>query len=161
MDVICVSSLTINFFSSVIKKACCGSKLAITIHPVSSHWRCSMKISVLKNFEVHFFRPAACNFIKKETPKQVFFMQVFFHEHSQITGQRGKGEDISLTPLYLFHPLHKNLDIDRQPLVSERKSLTTKLDECFLANFAKLFTEHLRATASEYSATQYFFCTVL
>ena len=40
-------------------------------------------------------------------------MWVFFHEHSQFTGQQGKGEAISLTPLYHLHPLHRHLDISR------------------------------------------------
>ena len=35
-----------------------------------------------------------------------FAVCVFFHEHSQFTGQQGKGEAISLTPLFHFHPLH-------------------------------------------------------
>ena len=71
---------------------------------------------------------------------------VFFHEHSQITGLQGKGEGISLTPHYHFHPLHGQLDISRaitaesSPLrvdssrnrtgnlwFSSGKSLTTKL----------------------------------
>ena len=37
----------------------------------------------------------------------------FFHEHSQVTGLQGKGEGISLTPHYQFHPLHIHLDISR------------------------------------------------
>ena len=77
----------------------------------------------------------------------VFFsIWVFFHEHSRMTGLQGKGEGISLTPHYHFHPLHRQLDIsraitaessplhiassrtrNREPLVSECKSLTTKL----------------------------------
>ena len=32
-------------------------------------------------------------------------------EHSQIKGLQGKGEDISLTSHYHFHPLHRHLDI--------------------------------------------------
>ena len=35
-----------------------------------------------------------------------FSFWVFFYEHSRITGQKGKGEAISLTPLYLFQQLH-------------------------------------------------------
>ena len=38
---------------------------------------------------------------------------IHFHEHSQTTGLQGKGEDISLTPHYHFHPLHRHLDIRR------------------------------------------------
>ena len=41
----------------------------------------------------------------------VLSIWVFFHEHSRITGLHGKGESISLTPHYHFHPLHKHLDI--------------------------------------------------
>ena len=69
-----------------------------------------------------------------------FFYLVSFNEHSRITGLQGKGEAISLTPHYHFHPLHRHLDYcreltsahslqldsNREPLVSERKSLTTK-----------------------------------
>ena len=39
-----------------------------------------------------------------------FSIWVFFHEHSRFTGQQGKGEGISLTPLYHFHHLHRHLD---------------------------------------------------
>ena len=75
-----------------------------------------------------------------------FSIGVFFHEHSRSTGQQGKGEGIYLTPLYHLQPLHRHLDISRanycreltsahswqpdssrEPLFSERKSLTTKL----------------------------------
>ena len=42
-----------------------------------------------------------------------FSIWVFFHEHLQITGLQVKGEGISLTPHYPFHPLHRHLDISR------------------------------------------------
>ena len=42
-----------------------------------------------------------------------FSIWVFFHEHSRITELRGKGEGISLTPHYPFHPLHRHLDTSR------------------------------------------------
>ena len=42
-----------------------------------------------------------------------FAIWVFIHKHSQITGLQGKGEGISLTPHYHFHPLHRHLDISR------------------------------------------------
>ena len=42
-----------------------------------------------------------------------FSIWVFFHDHSQITGLQGKGEGISLTPRYYFHPLYRHLDIIR------------------------------------------------
>ena len=75
-----------------------------------------------------------------------FSIWVFFHEHSQFAGQQGTGEASSLTPLYHSHPLHRHLHIslpitvknsllhlatdpNRDPLVSECKSLTTKLHQ--------------------------------
>ena len=42
-----------------------------------------------------------------------FSLRVFFHNHSRITELQGKGEGISLTPHYHFHPLHRHLDISR------------------------------------------------
>ena len=45
--------------------------------------------------------------------KTFFSIWVFFHEHSQITGLQGKGEGISLTPHYHFHPLRGRLGIGR------------------------------------------------
>ena len=41
----------------------------------------------------------------------MFFIWVFFIEHSQFQGQEGKGNAISWTPLYHFHPLYRHLDI--------------------------------------------------
>ena len=35
----------------------------------------------------------------------------FFHKHWWFTGQQGKGETTSLTPLYHFYLLHRHLDI--------------------------------------------------
>ena len=40
-----------------------------------------------------------------------FSMWIFIHEHSRITGLQGKGEGISLTPHYHFHPPHGHLGI--------------------------------------------------
>ena len=74
----------------------------------------------------------------------IFFFSFFFHKHSQITVQQGKRDVIYLTPLYWFHPIHKCLDISQTvteetsplhiaigriptPLVSERKSVITKV----------------------------------
>ena len=49
----------------------------------------------------------------------VFFsiLSFFFHKHSRFTGQQGKEEVISLTPLYHFHQLLKHLDISRAIVV--------------------------------------------
>ena len=75
----------------------------------------------------------------------VFFFYLGFLSQT-FTGQQRKGEGIYLTPLYHFHPLHGQLDIsraitaessppahswqpdsNREPLVSKRKLLNTKL----------------------------------
>ena len=42
-----------------------------------------------------------------------FSIWVFFNDHSGITGLQGKGDSISLTPHYHFHPLQRHLDISR------------------------------------------------
>ena len=42
-----------------------------------------------------------------------FLIWVFFDKHSRITELKKKGEGISLTPHYYFHPLHRHLDISR------------------------------------------------
>ena len=48
------------------------------------------------------------------TKYTIFFsIRVFFHKNSQITVLQRKGEDISLTPHYHFHPLYRYLDISR------------------------------------------------
>ena len=52
-------------------------------------------------------------------PFRLFFLRYFFstwvlfHEHSWFTGQQGKGEAVSLTPFYNFHPLQRHLNINR------------------------------------------------
>ena len=93
-----------------------------------------------------------------------FFLYLgFFHEHPRFTGQQGKDEAISLTPLYYFHPLHRHLDISRtipaksSPLhiasnrtflVSECKQITTKLRAHFFLlehlspNYSKVLLEN-------------------
>ena len=41
-----------------------------------------------------------------------FSIWFFFHGHSPFTGQQRKGEDISLSPLSYFPPLHRHLEIN-------------------------------------------------
>ena len=90
-----------------------------------------MKVALI----LHWFSRKCSGFL--------FSIQVFFHEqHLQISGLPGKREGISLTPHYNFQPLHRHLDVswaitgessplhiemNWEPLVSEQKSLTTKL----------------------------------
>ena len=59
------------------------------------------------------FRPSFCT--KWLFCLQIFFFSnwAFFHEHLRITGLQWKGEGISLTPHYHFHPLHRHLGISR------------------------------------------------
>ena len=40
-------------------------------------------------------------------------ISLFSHDHLRFTGQHEKGEDIFLTPLYRFHPLHRRFNISR------------------------------------------------
>ena len=51
-----------------------------------------------------------------------FFIWIFFHDHSRITGLQGKKEDIFLSPLYHLHPLHRHLHIN-QAITAESSSL--------------------------------------
>ena len=51
------------------------------------------------------------------------YIRVFFHEPWRFTGHRGKGEAISLTFLYHFHPLHRHLDITQ--VITQRAHLCT------------------------------------
>ena len=60
----------------------------------------------------------------RDTPNSIFFsIWVFCYDHSWITGLQGKGEGISLTPHYHFHPLHKHLDISRAITAESSPSL--------------------------------------
>ena len=52
-----------------------------------------------------------------------FFLSVFpFNEHQRFIGHQEKGKATSLTPLYLFHQLHRHLDIS-QTITAESSSL--------------------------------------
>ena len=53
-----------------------------------------------------------------------FSIWVCFCGHSRFTGQQGKGETISLTPLYHFQPFQRHLDINR-PITAESSPLHT------------------------------------
>ena len=66
-----------------------------------------------------------------------FFLSGFsFYEHSRITGLQGKGEGISSTPHYHFHPLQKQLDINQaitaeSPPLHIGSSRTQTVNLCF------------------------------
>ena len=48
------------------------------------------------------------------TENTFFFLSVLFYKHPWFTGQQGKEESISLTPLYHCWPLHRHLDISQE-----------------------------------------------
>ena len=65
-----------------------------------------------------FFKTTFNDFLRIAHPvlficKQFSFLCGSSFNHSRITGLKGKGEDISLTPHYHFHPVHRHLDISR------------------------------------------------
>ena len=102
---------------------------------------------------------------------QIFLSSwIFFHEHSRFTGKQGKGEASSLTSLCHFHQLQvlrpqlgnyyrefisahsQQLDSNREPLVSDRKSLTAKPSFCVLklsfTVIAQIFQCHPKASSA-------------
>ena len=62
-------------------------------------------------FRILIQRYAQFRFFRQGPGNSFFFIWVFFHDHSRITGLQGKEEGISLTPHYHFYPLHRHLDI--------------------------------------------------
>ena len=84
-----------------------------------------------------------------------FSISVFFYKHSRITGLQRKGGGVSLTPHYHFFPLYRHLDIsqaitaqslNREPLISEPKSLTTKLCTLKCFNFIRIKSSSISST---------------
>ena len=85
----------------------------------------------------------------------IFFFSIwgFFHKHSRTTGMQGKGEGISLTTHYLFHPLHRHLDISQaitaesSPLhIASRQTRTENLwfaVKSFFSGIADFFTDFI------------------
>ena len=75
--------------------------------------------------KVFKFQTYVCN--RYHDLLMIFFsIWVFYHDHSRITGLQGKGEGISLTSRYHFHPLHRHLDISRM--------ITTESSPLHIAN---------------------------
>ena len=58
---------------------------------------------------------------------QIFLFSnwIFLHKHSRFTGEQGKEKAISLTPLYPFQPLQRNLNTSR--VITAENSLCTQL----------------------------------
>ena len=85
----------------------------------------------------------------------IFFIRIFFHEHSQITGQQQQGKgglflylfttsthfrDIQTLARRLLQRAHLRTDSNRELLTSELKSQATKLRDlfCYICNKALL-----------------------
>ena len=78
--------------------------LSIPIIYRSNHWRCSVKKGIPKNFakfvgKCLYWSLFFCNFIKKETPTQVFsyefseiFKNIFFTKHLRATASAYRNE---------------------------------------------------------------------
>ena len=66
-----------------------------------------------KLMELISMEPHIYDLDRAEITDFFFSVWVFCHDHSQITGMQGKGEDIALTPHYHFHLLHRHLDISQ------------------------------------------------
>ena len=61
-----------------------------------------------------------------------FYFGVSFTWHSWFTGQQGKGEAISVTPLYHFHLLYRHLDISRAITAERSSSLRLQVAKNFI-----------------------------
>ena len=96
-----------------------------------------------------------------------FYIWVFFYEHSRITGLQGKGHffnsslqlpPASQTPRHqpgdycreLTSAHSQQPDMNREPLVSERKSLTIKLRTLKFANTFPVKTLYQSNTSNSY-----------
>ena len=91
----------------------------------------------------------SCHIQNQGYQKQVnnfFSIWVFFHERSRFTRQQGKGEVLCLILLYHYISLHTSAHSRQirtwESLVSERKSLTTKLRAPRLNHFLKVLTRY-------------------
>ena len=62
---------------------------------------------------IYWEKPARCLLCSYQSSFLFFSIWVFFCDHSRLTGKRGKGEGIYLTPLNHFHPLRSHLDISQ------------------------------------------------
>ena len=72
------------------------------------------------------------------------FCEFFFLEHSQCPGQEGKGEAISLVPLYHFQPNH----IFRHQLGDYYRKLTSPHSQQPASNQEPLFSERKLLTSN-------------
>ena len=122
-----------------ISKQWCAQTLVIFTKQLSFRYR--------KNGFISCFR------IVLETVLSCFFsIRVFFHEHSQLTGQQGKEEVISLSPLYHYWTLHRHLTLAR--LLLQRAHFSTYLAaglEMSLRCFFKMSNQHIFQTLFKFA----------
>ena len=78
------------------------------------------KIKYLLNGNLYYYKPNCYLKAHQQISGKwcfffVFFFSLsgFFSRISWFTGQQGKGEAVSLTALYYFHPLYRRLDISQ------------------------------------------------
>ena len=100
---------------------------------------------------IKIFRSKCHGNLKSQTAakeeKKIFFVWVFFHEHSRITRLQGKGESISLTPHHDLYPLHRHLDVSQAitdlteqkssnllPRIEKKKKNVNKSGRCKVQN---------------------------
>ena len=111
---------------------------------------------------ISFFH-GECNNLKisQQQLQLFFYIWVFFHEHSQFTGQQEKGEAICLTGLYHFYPLCRHLNISRVTkaetsllLIACSRSRTRNFD-CCTSSQLQLFVKY--RTFSEQQYCRYFY----
>ena len=78
-------------------------------------WQSSSKVSskIPETFDSKISRYSLLDYCSFFFFFLFFSIWVFFQEHLRITGLQKKGEGISLTAYYHFHPLHRHLDISR------------------------------------------------
>ena len=99
-----VASFLVNYFQHLFK----------VHHGCFWYWEIKVFSEITKKISIWYSKTQkrSQKSIRSIAVGLIFFsIWVFFHEHSRFTGQQGKGEGISLTPLYHFHPLHRHLDI--------------------------------------------------
>ena len=80
---------------------------------ISYSWKISKIFDMISKYFSIFNNAPPVRWVAHLTRDFFFSIWVLFHEHSRITGLKGMGEGILLTPHYHFRPLHRHLDISR------------------------------------------------
>ena len=91
----------------------------IFMHYKSSRSEVLLKVGFLKTFSKYTGEHLCQGLFSIKLQASIW---IFFHNHWRITGLQGKGEGISLTPHYHFHPLHIHFYISRA-IITESSAL--------------------------------------